>query len=146
MIPRAVLAVAYATCRKIQRLRPGLNPRTREPEASMRTTRPPEAVKLKVKFSKFVPVRAVTTYEKMMVYLSPLFLNLGCRERWGNGQNHNPAASLSTGKETPYPLNRRMSGNRSRSACFRERVSLSALPRIETLSLGSPAPDYTRNE
>jgi hypothetical protein len=28
--------------RKIQRLRPGLNPRTREPEASMRTTRPPK--------------------------------------------------------------------------------------------------------
>jgi hypothetical protein len=27
--------------RKIQRLRPGLNPRTREPEANMRTTRPP---------------------------------------------------------------------------------------------------------
>jgi hypothetical protein len=27
--------------RKIQRLRPGLNPRIREPEASMRTTRPP---------------------------------------------------------------------------------------------------------
>jgi hypothetical protein len=27
---------------KIQRLRPGLNPRTREPEASMRTTRPPK--------------------------------------------------------------------------------------------------------
>jgi hypothetical protein len=28
--------------RKIQRLRPGLNPRTREPEASMLTTRPPK--------------------------------------------------------------------------------------------------------
>jgi hypothetical protein len=28
--------------RKIQRLKPGLNPRTREPEASMRTTRPPK--------------------------------------------------------------------------------------------------------
>jgi hypothetical protein len=28
--------------RKIQRLRPGLNPRIREPEASMRTTRPPK--------------------------------------------------------------------------------------------------------
>jgi hypothetical protein len=28
--------------RKIQRLRPGLNPRTRKPEASMRTTRPPK--------------------------------------------------------------------------------------------------------
>jgi hypothetical protein len=28
--------------RKIQRLRPGLNARTREPEASMRTTRPPK--------------------------------------------------------------------------------------------------------
>jgi hypothetical protein len=27
---------------KIQRLRPGLNPRTREPEASMGTTRPPK--------------------------------------------------------------------------------------------------------
>jgi hypothetical protein len=27
---------------KIQRLRPGLNPRTREPEASMRATRPPK--------------------------------------------------------------------------------------------------------
>jgi hypothetical protein len=28
--------------RKIQRVRPGLNPRTREPEASMLTTRPPK--------------------------------------------------------------------------------------------------------
>jgi hypothetical protein len=28
--------------RKIRRLRPGLNPRTREPEASMLTTRPPK--------------------------------------------------------------------------------------------------------
>jgi hypothetical protein len=31
--------------RKIQRLRPGLNPRTREPEASMRTSRPPKPSK-----------------------------------------------------------------------------------------------------
>jgi hypothetical protein len=28
--------------RKIQRLRPGLNPRNREPEASMRNTKPPK--------------------------------------------------------------------------------------------------------
>ena len=70
--------------------------------------------KLKVKYSKFVPVRALTVYEQMMVHLSPLFLNLGNRERGVSGQNYNPAASLSPGKEVPYPLNRRVSGNRSR--------------------------------
>jgi hypothetical protein len=34
--------------RKIQRLRPGLSPRTREPEASMRTTRQPKPLPLPV--------------------------------------------------------------------------------------------------
>jgi hypothetical protein len=34
--------------RKIQRLRPGLNPRTQEPEASMRTTRPPKSSSIKL--------------------------------------------------------------------------------------------------
>jgi hypothetical protein len=34
--------------RKIRRLRPGLNPRTREPEASMLTTRPPKTLHVRV--------------------------------------------------------------------------------------------------
>jgi hypothetical protein len=33
--------------RKIRRLRPGLNPRTREPEDSMLTTRPPKPLTLR---------------------------------------------------------------------------------------------------
>ena len=35
----------YSDTRKIQRLRPGSNPRTRVPEASMLTTRPPKPLK-----------------------------------------------------------------------------------------------------
>jgi hypothetical protein len=34
---------------KIQRLRPGLNPRTWEPEASMQTTRPPKPLPTRIK-------------------------------------------------------------------------------------------------
>ena len=74
--------------------------------------------KLKVKFSTFVPVRAMTAYEQMMVCLSPLFLNLGFRKRRVSGQNYNPAASLSPGKKALFQLNRRMSGNRSRPGLF----------------------------
>jgi len=62
------------------------------------------------------------------------------------GQDHNPAASLSSGKEAPYPLNKRMIGNRSRSGCFGEGGSLSVLPRIEKQSIGRPAPDYIRDD
>ena len=88
--------------------------------------------RLKVKFSKFAPVRKMTACEQMMVYLSPLFLILGSRQRRVSGQNHNPSVSLSPGKKVPYPVNRRMSGNRSRPECFGERASLSAVLRIET--------------
>ena len=38
----------FPDARKIQRLRPGLNPRTRVPVASMLTTRPPKPSKMKV--------------------------------------------------------------------------------------------------
>ena len=40
---------------KIQRLRPGLNPQTRVPEASMLITRPPKPSKVKVKQSRNRP-------------------------------------------------------------------------------------------
>ena len=44
---------------KIQRLRPGLNPQTWVPEASMLTTRPPKSSRIKIVFtgSQAVPAR-----------------------------------------------------------------------------------------
>ena len=43
----------FPDARKIQRLRPGLNPRTRVPVASMLTTRPPKPSKQHLNFSSF---------------------------------------------------------------------------------------------
>jgi hypothetical protein len=59
--------------RKIQRTRPGLNPRTREPEASMRTTRPPKPSGLSVNMSA---VLNVTTCS--VVYMDQRFRDTWC--------------------------------------------------------------------
>jgi len=57
----------FSDARKIQRLRPGLNPRTRVPEASMLTTRPPKPSYATVCDGEMaliqIIVPAYTTYE-----------------------------------------------------------------------------------
>jgi hypothetical protein len=49
------------------------------------------------------------------------------------------SAALSPGKETPYPLNRRLYGTQNCPESFRHEISLLPLEGIEPLFLRSPA-------
>jgi hypothetical protein len=51
--------------RKIQRLRPGLNPRTREPEASMLTTRPPKSSPPGLTWYSFLKAESTTEHMEL---------------------------------------------------------------------------------